>query len=267
VVTWDNYELHPVLRNYPLREELDRAGSIEIFEMPHKLTDGSIPAWRYIAGIDPIDSDEGLYTESLGSIFIFDTWTDRIVAEYSGRPTLASEFYDICLRLLKFYNAIANYESNIKGLFAYFDANHMLHYLCDTPQVLKDMDQAKGTLIGNRSKGTNTNKFIGSWGRKLQVDWMLSPAYVPSDSEEESTLLNLHKIRSMGYLKELLAWNPDGNFDRVSAMGMVMILRADRIKYEYNKYRDKIKTIYDDPWFTKFGTPYTKKVVNPAKSF
>jgi hypothetical protein len=27
-VAWDNYELHPVLRNYPLKDELDRVGGV-----------------------------------------------------------------------------------------------------------------------------------------------------------------------------------------------------------------------------------------------
>ena len=263
IISWDNFETHPVLRNYPLKDELDKTGAVEIFEMPHRMADGSIPTWRYIAGIDPIDTDEGVYTLSLGSIFVFDTWTDRIAAEYTGRPTLAAEFYDTCYRLIKFYNAMANYENNIKGLFYHFNTINSLHLLCDTPQVLKDLDQAKGGMFGNRAKGTCTNKMINAFGRKLQADWMLSPAY--SVEEEASPLLNLHKIRSLGYLKEALAWNPDGNFDRISAMSMVMILRADRIKYEYNKYADKVKTIFDDPWFQKFGTRPTK-IINPAKS-
>jgi hypothetical protein len=265
-VAWDSFETHPVLRNYPLKDELDKVGAVEIFEQPHRMVDGTIPNWRYIAGIDPIDSDEGLYTTSLGSIFIFDTWLDRIVAEYTGRPQLANDFYDTCLRMLKFYNAIANYENNLKGLFVYFDTHHMLHYLCDTPQVLKDMDQAKGSMTGSRMKGTCTNKMLNAFGRKMQADWMMSPAQSNEDEERDEAgnvikkevVRNLFKIRSIGYLKEALAWNPDGNFDRIAAMSMVMILRADRIKYEHNKYQDRLKTIYDDPWFRKFDTKHTK---------
>jgi hypothetical protein len=274
-VVWDKQELHPPLRNYPLRDELDKIGCVEIFEMPRRLTDGTIPVWRYIAGIDPIDVDESLYTNSLGSIFIFDTWTDRIVAEYTGRPRMAAEFYDVCVRMLRFYNAIANYENNLKGLFSYFDTTRNLQYLCDTPQVLKDMDYAKGAMVGNRAKGTNANKMINAWGRKLQADWLISTAYSPFEDEEvdkdgniikEVRLLNLHRVRSIGYLKELLSWDPDGNFDRISAMGMLMVLRADREKYEQHKYEDKIKTIFDDPWFNKVGAFAKPKVTNPAKS-
>ena len=262
-IAWDKTELHPVLRNYPLKDELDKIGCTEIFEMPRKTQDGSIPVWRYIAGIDPIDVDAGQWTNSLGSIFIFDTWTDRIVAEYTGRPQMASEFYDSCIKLLRFYNAIANYENNLKGLFQYFESTRNLQYLCDTPQVLRDMEYVKGTMFGNRSKGTNASKQINAWGRKLQADWLISQAYLPFDEEEKDELgnvieqpklLNLHKVRSIGYIKELIAWNPDDNFDRVSAMGMLMILRADREKFEQRKYEDKIKTVLDDPWFSRFGS-------------
>jgi hypothetical protein len=275
VVSWDKQELHPPLRSYPLRDELDKIGCVEIYEMPHRMTDGTIPHWRYIAGIDPIDVDEGVYTNSLGSIFIFDTWTDRIVAEYTGRPRLASEFYDTCVKLLRFYNAIANYENNLKGLFQYFDSSRNLQYLCDTPQVLRDMEYVKGNMFGNRSKGTTASKAINSWGRKLQADWLIENAYSTDEDEkdeqgnivERPRKLNLQKVRSLGYLKELLAWNPDDNFDRISAMGMLMILRADRAKFEQHKYENKVKTILDDPWFNRWGTfGVRKKIVNPIKT-
>lgn len=270
-IDWSPEELHPVLRNFPLKDELDRAGSVEIFEMPKRTAQGQVIPGRYIAGIDPIDYDSPFGTGSLGSMFVFDLWTDRIVAEYSGRPQLASEFYETCLRLIKFYNAIANYENNLKGLFAYFDQHKSLHYLCDTPEILRDMDYVKGMMFGNKSKGTAVNKAINIWGRKLQADWMISEAYAPFEPDEEELdeegnlvevpkLMNLQKIRSIGYIKEAIAWNEDDNFDRISAMSMVMILRADRLKNEINRTETKIKNIYSDPWFKRsFGNPTVGK--------
>jgi len=263
VVSWSNEELHPPLRDYPIKSEIDRHGCVEIYEHPRRTPDGKVVPNRYIAGIDPIDTDEGEYTNSLGVIFIFDSWTDRIVAEYSGRPPFVNDFYETCLRLLMYYNATANYENNIKGLFPYFDNRRALHYLCDTPQILRDLDFAKGNLFGNRSKGFTSNQQIKAIGRRWQVDWLLSPAYVPPEEEEydedgnkieKPKLLNLYKVRSIGYLREMLAWHPDGNFDRISAMTAVMIYRADRMKYEQYKYTGKVKDVFDDPWFNRvFG--------------
>src|SRR5690606_9951467 len=125
------------------------------------------------------------------SILIMDTFTDRIVAEYTGRPRLASDAYETSLRLLKLYNAEANYESNLKGLFSYFSNKNCLYLLADTPQILKDMEMIKATnLYGNRSKGTVANARINNWGRELGAEWMLSPAY----GHEEEGKLNLHTI-------------------------------------------------------------------------
>lgn len=239
-----------IVREFPVKDNLNKEGGIEIFELPKKSFNGDIPRFRYIAGIDPYDDDFST-TNSLGSMFILDVLTDRIVAEYTGRPLLANTFYENCLRLLKFYNAIANYENDKKGLYAYFSNRNQLSYLADNPQILKDMDMVKMTsAYGNKAKGTNSNERINAWGRRLQADWMLSKSY------NDDNKMNLHNIRSVGYLKEAINWNPDGNFDRISSMGMLMILREEYYKYILHmKGEDNGKIVgsdhADDPFFTK----------------
>jgi hypothetical protein len=59
-------------------------GAIEIFEMPQKDREGKVYRNRYILGHDPVD-DDSANTMSLTSTFVFDLFTDRIVAEYTGR--------------------------------------------------------------------------------------------------------------------------------------------------------------------------------------
>jgi hypothetical protein len=227
----------------------NREGCLEIFEMPRKNANGEIQRGRYIAGIDPIDADQG---PSLFSILVMDTFTDKIVAEYTGRPKIAKDAYEITLRLLIFYNAEANYESNLKGIFSYFDEKNMLHHLCNVPQILKDMDFVKQTnLYGNSAKGTRTNQEINKWGRLLQADWMLKTALT---SDEDNPRLNLHTIRSLGLLEEYIKWNNDGNFDRVSAGNMLFILREDRFKriQSAKQYETQArKNISDDKFFVK----------------
>jgi hypothetical protein len=246
-VEWKpNSDIHP-LRSYDSSDG-DKTGCLEIFEMPRKNANGDIPRGRYIFGIDPIDADTGT---SLFSIIGLDTFTDRIVCEYSGRPRLANEAYEIALRALKFYNGEANYESNLKGLFSYFDSKNCLHFLADVPQVLRDMDMVKSTnLYGNKAKGTHANKEINKWGRMLQAQWMQTKAH----GDDDDNRLNLHRIRSIPYLEECIAWNSDGNFDRVSAAGMLFILREDRFK-RINSLKgnvDKtVKKLSNDTFFTR----------------
>jgi hypothetical protein len=237
-----------VVREFPIKDNVNKDGAIEIFELPKSGGNGIPPRFRYIAGIDPIDDDHST-TNSLGSIFIMDLITDRIVAEYTGRPRTANLFYETCLRMLKFYNAIANYENDKKGLFGYFSNNNQLSYLADNPQILKDMEYTKQpNAYGNKAKGTNSGTKVNAWGRRLQADWMLSK------NEASNGKINLHTIRSIGYLKETINWNPDGNFDRISAMGMLMILREEYYKYVLHLKDDGNTTNgskhAEDPFFT-----------------
>jgi len=255
-VAWKNDLNVLPIREFPLKDTGRAAGAIEIFEMPHTDTDGNVPYGRYIAGIDPIDYDALYDQNSLGSIFIFDLWTDRIVAEYTGRPRFADDFYETCRRLLIFYNAVANYENNLKGLFVYFNNHGALPYLCDTPQILIDREYVKERGYGNRALGTHVVAAINAMALKLQADWLLKPAYNPFPADEGEEVIevdNLHKVRSIGYLRELLAWGPTVNCDRVSAMDMVMIMRENELRYVELRRERKAEDIYDDPWFKRSG--------------
>lgn len=107
------------IRDYPHKTNKIE-GAIELYEMP-KIDQytGKPYEGRYIAGADPYDNDES-DTMSLGSIFVLDLWTDKIVAEYTGRPMYAEDYFEICRKLCIYYNAALNYEQNKKGLFGHF---------------------------------------------------------------------------------------------------------------------------------------------------
>lgn len=241
------------LRSYD-KDTANRAGCVEIFEMPKENANGEVPHGRYIGGIDPIDADSGT---SLFSLQIMDTFTDRIVCEYTGRPMLATEAFEITLKCLEFYNAEANYEQNLKGLFSYFDQKNALHRLCDVPQILRDMDMIKATnLYGNKAKGTLANARINKWGRVLQADWMNS-----GDTAEDPRR-NLHKLRGIAYIEECIKWNADGNFDRVSSGIMLFILREDRYKRTQSAIVNQgkhIARLSEDKFFNRnFGSASVK---------
>lgn len=217
--------LLPVIRSFPLKGDDIMEGSVEIFEMPKKNSKEEIAWGRYIAGTDPVDDDgnENLNL-SLQSTLILDTFTDRIVAEYTSRTQIAEEYYETLRRLLMFYNARTNYEQNKKGLYGYFKNKKSLHLLAETPQILSDVDLTKINNVGNKKFGTNASDKINSWGRRLGLTWMLSDAYA-----RDIGVMNMHGLRSVGFLKELIMWSEDINADRVSAMIMLMIYREEVI--------------------------------------
>ena len=254
-------DYNPV-RKFPLTDNKNKHGCLEIFEKPIARADGTIPRGRYIAGCDPYDDDEST-TNSLGSLFVFDVITDRIVAEYTGRPDTAKEFYKNIHYILKYYNAICNYENDKKGLYAYMENHGGLHHLADNPQILKDMEVMKPNYYGNKAKGTNSGKQINRFGRSLLADWMLDPAYrTESESVDEDgnpiseAVPNLFMIRSIGLINEAIAWNIEGNYDRISAMGMLMILREDRAKIEVSIGKQNSNNIANDKFFNSHFTQF-----------
>ena len=238
-VKWKpNAKLKPIY-DFPIRGNQDIAGCVIIHEMPYENSDGNIPYGMYIAGTDPYDHDEST-TSSLGSTFILNKLTNRIVAAYTGSPDTANQYYENVRRLLKFYNAKCLYENERKGLFQYLEHKHETYLLADQPEIIKDVIQHSKV---SRQKGMHMSKPLKLYGEELIKMWLLEPY-------EKEGLLNLHKIRSIGLLKELIAYNDIGNFDRVMAFMMVVyhIEEVKKIKVEKEK---RINTIYDQPFWNK----------------
>lgn len=253
VIFKTNENINPI-REYPLIDKNNMVGAVELFELPARNGAGNIMNFRYIAGIDPIDDDSST-TNSLPSIFIMDRFTNRIVAEYTGRPKFANDFYEVCARMLLFYNATANYENDKKGLFGYFQQKGLMHLLCNTPTWLKDKQMIRGdNLYGNKAKGTNSGKEVNAAGRRLLKDWMLTTAY----GEPEGGLMNLQKIRSIGLIEEAIMWNIDGNFDRISAMGMLMIYKEELYTLDIAGVETKRNKTLDDDFFKRCDKNYNR---------
>lgn len=99
------------IREYPIKDGTNTKGAIEIFDLPQKDSQGNIFPERYILGLDPVDDDVA-HTTSLTSVFVLDLFTDRIVAEYTGRQDYADDNFEIVRRLCLFYNGKCLYESH-----------------------------------------------------------------------------------------------------------------------------------------------------------
>ena len=246
------------IRDFPHKDNKIE-GAVEIFQMPEidKKT-GKPYSSRYILGADPYDNDEA-NTMSLGSIFVLDLWTDKIVAEYTGRPMYAEDYFEICRRLCIFYNGQLNYEQNKKGLFSHFSKMNCLHYLTDVLDFLREKNMAKPGY-GNTAKGTTATAPVNAFAKNLLRSWLLKPTttIVEVDGKpQEVEVHNLYSLRNRALIKELIGYNPLGNFDRISAMGMLMLLREDKlILYNGVVSREKSERnsssyLGNDPFFKK----------------
>jgi hypothetical protein len=216
------------IRKFPTKDN-KIAGAVEIRELPVKGPGGKPVAGRYIAGLDPIDDDQS-NTMSLVSIFILDLWTDTIVAEWTGRLESADACYEVCRLLLIFYNAKVNYENDKKGFYTYMKMKHCLQYLEEELEIVRARSNDKVEKIGNKLYGTKASASINDWGRGLLKDYMLKSVVQVKNGQDddEVTIPNVMTWWNRALLEEARQWNPDGNFDRISACGMLMLLREDR---------------------------------------
>jgi hypothetical protein len=231
------------VRKFPLNRNDDKKGCIELWVKPQKNPEGVIPRGTYIAGIDVVDKDKSS-TDSLPSIFVMNRYTRQIVAEYTGRTSEAKDFYEVCRKLLLYYNAIGMYEKNLIGLYNHFDQHKCTYLLADTPYQLRSSDTYKAGT--NTSKGINASSVVNSEARNMIKSWLQERISQTSETRVYET------IYSPAALTELIMWNPQGNFDRVSALGMLMWLDSTMFK-EINQRVAEVKTFLDNDYFGKMG--------------
>jgi hypothetical protein len=188
---------------------------------------------------------------------IYNILTKRVVAEYTGRPVKAQDYYEGVRKLLLFYNATDMYENMLKGLFVYFESRGCTFLLADRPSVLDDVLQDSKV---NRKKGFHADEKITQYGNGLIKAWLLEP-----HSEDDPEVLNLHRLRSIPLIQELIAWDPEGNYDRVDALRGVMLYLAELRKFYHDTAGSKDKetpifkqAFFERPLFVKSHTPQIK---------
>ena len=196
---------------------------------------------------DPYDHDES-FTNSLGSTFIFkrvragEAWNDVIVAEYTGRPATAEEYYENVRKLLTFYNARLLFENERKGIYPYFTNKHCDYLLADQPdkiitEILKDSRV-------QRRKGCHMTKQIRAYGEGLILEWLLE--------EYEPGHPNVERVYSEPLIEELIQNDGERNVDRLIALCMVMIYREElyQIKVQESKEENKRVELFELPLFS-----------------
>ena len=254
------------IREFPTKDNKIE-GAIEIYEMPQQIQ-GKIPNERYIMSLDNYENDVS-NTLSLGSMFVLDLWSDRIVAEYTGRPMFVDDLNEIARLMALFYNAKILYENNKKNTFAYFSRMNCLYLLADTPEYLKQKQLIKTIGYGNTSNGVGASVPIKNHGFTLIRDWLLKPVttiIMQDNIEVETTVPNLHFIKNRALLKELILFNPDINVDRIMSLVQLMLYREDKMVLfngNLTKSRDEVPKDYlgNDPFFNQDSSKFSKKTI------
>jgi len=237
-----------VIYDFPLKDN-KMEGALQIFRMPEKDQHDKVYSERYVIGHDPVNQDEA-DSLSLSSTFVIDMYTNSIVAEYTGRKQFQDESFELLRLLGIFYNAQILYESNNKMCYAYFSKMNCTYMLADTPEYLKERDIVRKQGIGNASKGVSATAILNKHEDDLIEQFLLLPKTIyektPEGEEVAVTIHNVKTIRNLALLKELSAYGPDINVDRVRALGVTLIIKnAYEVKYGGDVQKAQEENDYD----------------------
>jgi len=194
--------------------------------------------------------------ESKASALLNKTAIDSIVLSHKERGKCVTVDSDDGLYLIGDY--IVTHNCNKKGLYSYFQRMQCTHLLADTPEYLRDKQLVKYSSFGSNQKGVNASAAINNFANGLIRDWLLHPVIQivkENDEEREVKVPNLSFIRNRALLEELIAFDPVRNFDRIRALGMVMLLREER-KILYgdniaNSHKENGSPLAEDDFFTR----------------
>lgn len=238
------------IRKFPV--DNDTKGALEIYTMPEKDSTGTVFNDRYILGYDPTNNDQA-ESHSLASVFVFDLFTDRIVAEFTGRTEFADDMHEIVRKLCLFYNGKVLYESNIKGCYSYMERMHNTYLLADTPQYLRDKQIIKYSGFGSSAKGVSATAPVNNFANRLIKDWFNKLVPIERTDEDGNKEIvqtpSLYLLKARALIEEAIQFNPEINVDRIRALGMVMLYREEYIiLYGNNLNREsREKVRKDDP--------------------
>jgi hypothetical protein len=229
------------IADYPVTPDDKDKGCITIWEHP---VEGEIPYNLYVGGCDPYDHDIARSSHSLGSFFIYKTFSTKsgthefLVAEYTGRPESAKNYYEAVRRLCIYYNCRVLHENEKNGIKMYFENTKSLGYMADTPQIHKI--NMESSVKGRGNKGVHATVQIKSVLITETRDWLLT--------DRGDGLLNLHSIYSIGLLKELIFYNDIDNFDRADAFFLTLLHRQQ----VHLRIQDKLHSdVYNNDLFFK----------------
>jgi hypothetical protein len=247
-----NNRLDPVNR-YPHKTDGILEGAFTMLEAPLKDVDGKIPTNLYyiVADCFAVDTEQATDWNSLGSFYVykrtnnmFPTEDDMLVGWYHGRPPRVKDFHRRVFMAARFYNGVV--QTEIKGggqeLLNYAVQHGFTNYCGDRPTVFnqdKDFKKTSGRQFFVRIEDNTKPERI----QKL-VDWLLKERSLKVIGNETQYVLNLDKIYDRGLLEELIKFNPNGNFDRISCLLVLMTIMQEaelqQIEEQTKNNRDHI---------------------------
>jgi hypothetical protein len=229
-----DYEIHPYVDEVPVKTGTDVHGCIRVWHHP-TIPEDSKGTDIYYGIADPVAIDKN--KDSIGikdSLNSFQIWMqprrgfrakgDILVCSYRGRMDRTEDTDRLFMYMLIYYSCRGLVEINRGNLKANFNKWGRSNLLYRNPIRLLEMKEK-----GNRMDETNVPIGINMEGKLkeealLQLKSFIYTTYSTDDTNYIKFVL--HDISEISILRELDKFDGYGNFDTISALLLLVILRS-----------------------------------------
>lgn len=213
----DKYE---IVKDFPINKGTNKHGAICVAEPPMS----NPPVGLYYAGVDTITPIKTTSSVSLQSIHIYkasheidgEFSSERCVAWYTGRPDDPYEAFEICLRLIEWYNARACIESDNRNFIEWMIKKKKTKYMMKRNQLPLSKDLVIRSSIDRSEYGIKMTKEFKKYLFSLGVEYcgeIISTTFKDDGSSVDT--YGVTRISDEMVLVEMLNYSPRKNVDRL----------------------------------------------------
>jgi hypothetical protein len=237
------------------KKATDKTGTIVVWERPAKKK----PEFgSYYASIDPVSEGKTTTSDSLCSIFVYKNATevirtnehgdteqfiekDKIVAAWCGRFDDINKTHERLELIIEWYNAWTIVENNISLFIQHMIARKKQRYLVPKQQILFLKDLGSNRTVYQEYGWKNTGTLFKSHLISYAIEFIREAIDEEHDKEGEviSQTLGVERIPDPMLIKEMLAYYPGLNVDRLVAFGaLVAFVKIQQSNRGYVKRRE-----------------------------
>tara|TARA_R110002012_G_scaffold259902_1_gene441523 strand:- start:4238 stop:6427 length:2190 start_codon:yes stop_codon:yes gene_type:complete len=237
------------------KKQHDKTGTIVVWERPASKK----PEFgAYYASIDPVSEGKTTTSDSLCSIFVYknavevtrtteagDTEQfiekDKIVAAWCGRFDDINKTHERLELLIEWYNAWTLVENNISLFIQHMIARRKQRYLVPKQQILFLKDLGSNRTVYQEYGWKNTGTLFKSHLISYAIEFIRE--VIDEDLDDTGNVMNqtlgVERIPDPMLLKEMLAYYPGLNVDRLVAFGaLIAFVKIQQSNRGYSKRRE-----------------------------
>jgi hypothetical protein len=256
------------IKTFPVNRKLqDKSGCLVVWEKPVKNPDFGM----YYASIDPVSEGKTTTSDSLCSIFVYKNPVeitretadgiehiierDKIVAAWCGRYDDINKTHQQLELIIEWYNAWTVVENNISLFIQYMISKRKQRYLVPKNQILFLKDLGSNKTVFTDYGWKNTGVLFKTHLISYAIEYLREETDQEFDDDGNtiSSTLGIERIPDPMLLKEMLAYQPGVNVDRLVAFSALIAFAkvqqsnrgfAKRRESELDNKFDNSKNLY-----------------------